>query len=61
MASTENDILSRISMAWGAFWKLTKIWKAEHLSLKLKLEIYSTAVLSILLYGCESWITNDGL
>ena len=48
-------------MVWGAFWKLKKVWKAEQLSLKLKLEIYSTAVLSILLYGCKSWIISDGL
>ena len=56
MASTENDIAYRKSLAWTAFWKLKKIWRAAYIPLKLKLDIYQTAILSILLYGSETWV-----
>ena len=61
MASTESDIANRKSLAWIAFWKLIKIWRAPHIPLKLKLDIYQTAVLSILLYGSETWVLTKKL
>ena len=40
----------------AAFWKLDRIWKTNHISVQLKLNIFKTAVLTILTYGCECWI-----
>jgi hypothetical protein len=34
---------------------LKDIWNAQHIDIALKVIIYKTAVLSILLYDCESW------
>lgn len=32
-----------------------KIWKSKNISFPTKMELYKILVLSILLYGCESW------
>lgn len=50
-----------MSLAWAAFTQLSKIWRAEHLPIKLKINIFRAAVTSILLYGCESWILTPEL
>ena len=57
MASSANGLKSRTAQAWKAYWKLIKIWRGN-LSLKLKLQIYNAAVISILLYGSETWVIN---
>ena len=44
------------AVAWAAFWKLDKIWKAKHICPILKGKISSASVFSVLLYGCEAWI-----
>jgi hypothetical protein len=43
------------SLGGGAFWMLKNIWYAKHIELKLKINIYKVAVLSVLLYGAETW------
>jgi hypothetical protein len=55
MISSAYDLTSRKGLARSAFWSLKDIWRAEHIQLHLKIGIYKTAVLSILLYGCETW------
>ena len=61
MASSESDIKRRRALAWVAFWKLGKIWKSNHIPTQLKLNIFRTSCLSILLYGCESWVLTQKL
>jgi hypothetical protein len=61
MKSTTSDFESRRGLAWSAFASMERIWKAEHLDLALKLRIFQASVLSVLLYGCESWVINDQL
>ena len=46
-------------MAMGAFWKLKKIWDNDIIPIQLKIKIFKTAVLSIFLYACETWVIND--
>jgi hypothetical protein len=55
LACAHTDLRARKGQAWGAFWKLKNIWYAKHLELKLKINIYKVAVLSILRYGAETW------
>ena len=60
MLSTKNDIAHRKVLAWVAYKKLTKIWTARHVSVKLKINILRASVISILLYGSEAWtLCND--
>jgi hypothetical protein len=59
--SSESDIKRRISLAWAAFWTLEKIWKSSSIKTDIKVRIYKASCISILLFGCESWVLNDTL
>jgi hypothetical protein len=59
MISSEYDLSCRKGQAWSAFWSLKHIWQAKHLRISLKVNIFKTAVLSILLYGCEAWVLTQ--
>lgn len=61
LKSCETDFIHRRSLAWAAYWKLEKIWKAKHLPIKLKANIFETTVISVLLYGCEAWIVTKDM
>jgi hypothetical protein len=45
----------RLGMANSVMGQLDKIWKQQRLSLQTKLRLYSSLVLSVLLYGSETW------
>lgn len=48
-------------MAYASFNGLNKIWHARHISRKTKTRLFKTqVVLSVLLYGCETWNTTNG-
>lgn len=53
--ATSKDITSRLQKANIAFHQLNKIWKNNNISLKTKIKIYTSNVLSVLLYGSECW------
>ena len=59
MNSTDKDINTRIGLAWSAFEKLKSILKAPKLKTRLKMRIFNAACISILLYGCESWVLTE--
>ncbi len=61
ISSSEKDFKNRIGQAWGAFWKLEKIWKSKTISTRMKINIFQTSCISILLYGCEAWILTEQL
>ena len=44
-----------MAIAKSTFGKLMEIWKAEEISLKQKLRLYSAAVISIVSFGFETW------
>ena len=53
--SSDKDVGARIGQATSAFTRLDTIWKSNTLSFKVKVKIFKTLVVSIFLYGCESW------
>lgn len=53
------DVESRIRKARGSFAQLSKTWRSNEYSTKTKLNIFSACVLSVLLYGCETWLVTE--
>ena len=57
--SKEGDIMvelnTRIGKAIGALKKFNKIWKNKSISIKTKMKLYRANVVSVLIYGCETW------
>lgn len=70
MGSVDKDINNRIALAWATFIKLKPILAFQtnkpsqngkprvKLKLDLKMNLFNTACLSILLYGCETWVLS---
>lgn len=56
-----KDVLSRINKARGAYTQLCKIWRSTTYSVKTKIHIFKTCVLSVLLYGCETWLVTEAI
>ena len=54
VASTEQDIDTRLMKAWTAINRLSIIWKSD-LTDKMKRSFFLAAVTSILLYWCTTW------
>ena len=57
VSSTEKDIDTRLAKAWTANDSLLVIWKSD-LTKKLKRIFFQAAVVSVLLYGCTTWMLN---
>ncbi|XP_065583920.1 uncharacterized protein LOC136042934 [Artemia franciscana] len=55
------EIKRRIGQASGAFNRLTPIWRSNKYSLRLKLRLLNSNVLSILMYASECWKLNQQL
>ena len=55
VSSTDTDINTRLAKAWTAIDRLSLIWKSD-LTDKIKRIFFLAAVVSILLYGCTTWI-----
>ena len=49
---TENDISMHQAKSWTAIDRLLIIWKSD----KIKCNFFQAAVVSILLYGCTTWM-----
>ena len=60
VSSTEKDIDTRLTKAWTAIDKLSIIWKSD-LTNKMKRNFFQAAVVSILLYGCTTWMLTKRL
>ena len=52
--SCETDIRIRLDLATSAMIRLYVIWNSRHIHCKLKYNVYSSLILSILTYGCEA-------
>ena len=57
---TDREIRRRLGHARVAYNKLMKIWSSSQLSRKTKLKIFKSNVISVLLYGSETWKMNKG-
>ena len=60
VSSTEKDIDTRLTKAWTAIDKLSIIGKSD-LTNKMKRSFFKTWVVSILLYGCTTWMLTKRL
>ena len=55
VSSTEKDIDMLLMKAWTAIDKLSILWKSD-LTNKMKCSFFQAVVVSILLYGCTTWM-----
>ena len=55
---TDADVTARINKARSAFACLNKIWSSTALSIRTKLRLFQSNVMSVLLYGAETWFLN---
>ena len=55
ISSTENDINAWLANAWTAINRLLVMWKSDQID-KIKRSFFQPAVVSILLYGCITWM-----
>ena len=60
VSSTKKDIDTRLMKAWTAIDKPSIIWKSD-LTNKMKRRFFQAAVVSILLYGCTTWMLTKQL
>ena len=60
VSSTEKDIDTRLTKAWTAIDRLSIIWKSD-LTDKIRHSFFQAAVVSILLYGCTTWMLTKRL
>jgi len=55
--NAESDITAQLSKASSAFGRLTKrLWDDHGIKLNTKVAVYKAAILTVLLYGCETWV-----
>jgi len=57
---TNEDIRKRLGHARNAYHKLKAIWKSSQIGRKTKMKLFRSNVLSVLLYGCETWKMTKG-
>ena len=60
VSSTEKDIDMQLTKAWTAINRLSIRWKSD-LTDKMKCSFFQAAVISILLYGCTTWMLTKRL
>ena len=61
ISSSTADFQVRKAKALNEFWKMNKIWKSHDIHYSLKLRIFESMCLPILMYGCETWIITKSL
>jgi len=54
----DREIDTRISQANQAFAGLRPVWRSTIISIRTKIQIFNSKVLSVLLYGSECWKTT---
>ncbi|KAJ4443480.1 hypothetical protein ANN_05152 [Periplaneta americana] len=52
---TREKIMHRINMGNACYYSVEKLLSSSLLSKNLKVRIYETVILSVVLYGCETW------
>ena len=61
VASSTRDLKRHRGLAWTACWKLERLWKDQSVPLQTKLSFSLATCLSVLLYGCESWVLTQDM
>ena len=58
LGGSEEDIKARIQKARAMFIMLRSIWHSRKISIKTKIRIFKSNVMSVMLYGSETWRTT---
>lgn len=58
---TDLDVESRIKKARAAFGMLSIVWRNNNLSTSVKIRLFKSNVLSVLLYGCCTWKVTESV
>ena len=58
---SEKEIQIRLATANSALVNLSTIWKSISISLRNTIHLYTSLILSIILYCCETWTLNETL
>ena len=53
--STQEEIKSRLKLENACYYSVQNLLSSSLLSKKLKIKIYRTIILSVVLYGCVTW------
>ena len=61
MASSSNDLKCQKALAWTTFWKLVHLWRSSGAPVSIKLKLFKAPCVTILLYGCESWVISKDM
>ena len=61
MASSSNDLKRRKALAWTAFWKLEHPWRSSRTPVSIKLKLFKSSCVTILLYGCKSCVISKDM
>jgi len=54
-SNSASEYIRPIGLTAGVMKRLDRVWNQTNLSLSMKIHIYSTCVLAVLLYGSETW------
>ncbi len=61
VASSSSDLKRRKALAWTAFWKLEQLWRSPSIPITTKVRLFDTTCVTVLLYGCESWVISKDM
>ena len=53
--SIQKEIKSRLKLGNACYYSMQKLLSSSLLSRNLKIKIYRTIILPVVLYGCETW------
>jgi len=53
--SCEKDVRVRIGKVAAIFGKMREVWKSSKISLKVKMRLHESVILSTFIYSAESW------
>jgi len=57
---SSEEVRCRIGVTSSAVNRLDKLWSDRHMRNTTQFRIYSCCILSVLLYGCETWTLTSG-
>jgi len=55
VGDVEADINTRLAKAAAVFWRLDNVWRSSLLSLKIKLYLYTSLIVSTAIFASETW------
>eukprot|EP00794_Sanderia_malayensis_P013174 gene13174-biopygen10501 len=59
--TSEIEIKKRLALATNQLAKLSRIWNSSGISTTIKIKLMKSLIISIILYGCETWTYNKAL